>query len=112
MNEIGSTLFTVAEDVKIQIEFNPAYVQSYRLVGYENRMLKEEDFNNDKVDAGELGAGHQVTAIYEIIPVGSSSSFTSSIDPLRFQENLIKSYGTNNNQLVDIKCRYKKPGKL
>ena len=66
----GSTLFTIAQDVKIQVEFNPAYVSEYRLIGYENRALREEDFDNDAVDAGEIGAGHQVTALYEIVPAG------------------------------------------
>ena len=68
---MSSTLFTIAKDVKIQVEFNPAVVSQYRLVGYENRVLREEDFDNDKVDAGDIGAGHQVTAIYEITPVGT-----------------------------------------
>lgn len=68
VNEFGGTLFTIAKDVKLQIEFNPVNVQGYRLIGYENRMLNKEDFNNDKKDAGELGSGHTVTALYEIIP--------------------------------------------
>ena len=68
---MSSTLFTIAKDVKIQVEFNPAQVSQYRLLGYENRALREEDFNNDKVDAGDIGAGHQVTAIYEIVPAGA-----------------------------------------
>ena len=70
--ELSSTLFTIAHDVKIQVEFNPAFVREYRLIGYENRALREEDFNNDEVDAGDIGAGHQVTALYEIVPVGDS----------------------------------------
>ena len=69
--ELASTLFTIAHDVKIQVEFNPAYVSEYRLIGYENRALREEDFDNDAVDAGDIGAGHQVTALYEIVPAGS-----------------------------------------
>ena len=69
-DELSSTLFTIAHDVKIQVEFNPTYVSEYRLIGYENRALREEDFDNDAVDAGDIGAGHQVTAIYEIVPVG------------------------------------------
>ncbi len=68
VHEFGGTLFTIAKDVKLQVEFNPAKVQAYRLIGYENRMLQKEDFNNDKKDAGELGSGHSVTALYEIIP--------------------------------------------
>jgi len=74
VNEFGGTLYTLAKDVKIQIEFNPAHVQAYRLIGYENRLLAKEDFNNDKKDAGEMGSGHVVTALYEIVPVGSNSS--------------------------------------
>ena len=69
--ELASTLFTIAHDVKIQVEFNPAHVREYRLIGYENRALREEDFDNDQIDAGEIGAGHQVTALYEIVPAGS-----------------------------------------
>ena len=78
--ELSSTLFTIAKDVKIQVEFNPAEVLEYRLIGYENRMLAREDFNNDKVDAGEIGAGHRVTALYEVVPVGAKGR----IDPLRY----------------------------
>jgi Ca-activated chloride channel family protein len=109
ISEFGGTLYTVAKDVKIQIEFNPAYVQSYRLVGYENRMLNKEDFNNDRKDAGEVGAGHCVTAIYEIIPVGSSSRFGPKVDALKYQENRQKISGKENGELAHIKCRYKLP---
>ena len=108
INEFGGTLFTVAKDVKIQIEFNPAYVQAYRLIGYENRMLAKEDFNNDKKDAGDVGAGHCVTAIYEIIPVGTQSQFALSVDDLKYQKN-DKVVGSNNGELANIKCRYKHP---
>ena len=80
VSELSSTLFTIAKDVKIQVEFNPAEVREYRLIGYENRMLAREDFNNDKVDAGEIGAGHRVTALYEIVPAGGKGS----VDPLRY----------------------------
>ena len=80
VTELSSTLFTIAKDVKIQVEFNPAEVREYRLIGYENRMLAREDFNNDKVDAGEIGAGHRVTALYEIVPAGAKGR----IDPLRY----------------------------
>ena len=73
VTEFGGTLFTIAKDVKIQIEFNPRFVQAYRLIGYENRLLEDEDFNDDTKDAGELGAGHTVTALYEIIPCGSKN---------------------------------------
>ncbi len=75
VNEFGGTLFTIAKDVKLQVEFNPAFVQGYRLIGYENRMLNKEDFNDDTKDAGDLGSGHTVTALYEIIPVGKTSPF-------------------------------------
>mgnify|MGYP000172741454 CR=1 FL=1 len=74
VSEMGGTLFTIAKDVKIQIEFNPTYVEAYRLIGYENRMLKAEDFNDDKKDAGEIGAGHTVTALYELAPPGAEAA--------------------------------------
>jgi Ca-activated chloride channel family protein len=109
VNEFGSTLFTIAKDVKIQIEFNPAKVQSYRLVGYENRMLAAQDFNDDNKDAGELGSGHTVTALYEIIPVGVNDDFTKSVDPLKYQGNEKKLVSSNTNEIMTIKLRYKKP---
>ena len=108
INEFGCTLFTVAKDVKIQVEFNPAYVQLYRLIGYENRMLNKEDFNNDKKDAGEVGAGHCVTAIYEVIPQGVKSEFSQSVDDLKYQENN-KTVGEKNGEIAELKCRYKHP---
>ncbi|MFZ2285526.1 MAG: von Willebrand factor type A domain-containing protein [Bacteroidales bacterium] len=85
VREFGGTLFTIAKDVKFQIEFNPAYVKSYRLVGYENRILADEDFNDDTKDAGEMGAGHTVTALYEIVPAGSDETGLPTVDPLRYQ---------------------------
>ncbi len=85
VQEFGGTLFTIAKDVKFQIEFNPAYVKAYRLVGYENRLLADQDFNDDTKDAGEMGAGHTVTALYEIIPAGSDETGIPSVDPLRYQ---------------------------
>lgn len=109
VNEFGGTLFTVAKDVKIQIEFNPAYVQSYRLIGYENRMLAKEDFNDDKKDAGEVGAGHTVTAIYEIIPVGSLSEFAAVVTEADWSENRSAKQASKNGHLGYIKCRYKQP---
>ena len=109
MSEFGSTLFTIAKDVKIQIEFNPAKVQAYRLVGYENRMLAAEDFNDDAKDAGELGSGHTVTALYEIITVGVKDDFTKSVDPLKYQSNDKKVVNSNTNEIMTIKIRYKKP---
>jgi Ca-activated chloride channel homolog len=113
VNEMLGTLYTVAKDVKIQIEFNPALVQAYRLIGYENRMLAKEDFNNDLKDAGEVGAGHQVTAIYEIIPVGVQSNYVGSVDKLKYTNENKKieanAYSTNSNELLNVKCRYKLP---
>lgn len=108
VNEFGGTLFTIAKDVKLQVEFNPATVQSYRLIGYENRLLADEDFNNDKKDAGELGAGHTVTALYEIIPVGVNSGF-KPIDDLKYQSNNKPVISGNSTDLVTVKLRYKKP---
>ena len=109
VNELGGTLHTIAKDVKLQIEFNPAHVKEYRLVGYENRKLKNEDFNNDKKDAGDLGAGHTVTALYEIVPVGSESSLSSNVDKLKYQERKVKRFAKHDKDLVSIKLRYKKP---
>jgi len=108
VNEFGGTLFTIAKDVKLQIEFNPAKVSAYRLIGYENRMLKSEDFNNDKKDAGELGSGHTVTALYEIIPVGVESEFMK-IDELKYQTAKIDPKAVYSKELMTIKLRYKKP---
>ncbi len=107
--ELSSTLFTIAKDVKIQIEFNPAYVKSYRLVGYENRLLNKEDFNNDKKDAGELGAGHQVTALYEIIPVGADISWAGNVDPLKYQQEPKSIDFVKNGEMCTVKLRYKEP---
>jgi Ca-activated chloride channel family protein len=107
VKEMRATLFTIAKDVKIQVEFNPTKVQAYRLIGYENRMLKDEDFNDDKKDAGELGAGHTVTALYEIIPVGVKSEYLKSVDDLKYQSNQ-NTNAANNDELMTIKFRYKK----
>jgi Ca-activated chloride channel family protein len=109
VSEFGSTLFTIAKDVKIQIEFNPAHVQAYRLIGYENRLLQAEDFNDDKKDAGELGSGHTVTALYEVIPVGVKDVFTRQVDSLKYQWNNKTLKGSITNELLTIKLRYKKP---
>lgn len=108
VNEFGGTLFTIAKDVKLQIEFNPAKVQAYRLIGYENRMLKNEDFNNDKKDAGDLGSGHTVTALYEVIPAGVESEFFK-IDDLKYQTTKIEPSAYKSDELMTIKLRYKKP---
>jgi len=106
INEFSSTLYTIAKDVKIQIEFNPAYVKEYRLVGYENRLLNEEDFDNDKKDAGELGAGHTVTALYEIVPVRGNGDQSRR---LKYQQSDVLPGASDNHELATIKFRYKKP---
>ncbi len=108
VSEFGGTLFTIAKDVKFQIEFNPERVKSYRLVGYENRLLNDEDFNDDKKDAGEMGAGHTVTALYEIVPAGSDQSYVD-IDPLKYQSNRDNMKSRGSEELMTIKLRYKKP---
>lgn len=108
VKEFGGTLFTIAKDVKLQIEFNPSHVQAYRLVGYENRLLNKEDFNDDKKDAGELGSGHTVTALYEIIPVGVKSGFIKSVDPLKYQKKQSPASAAA-TELMTIKFRYKQP---
>ncbi len=107
ISEFGGTLFTIAKDVKFQLEFNPKIVKSYRLVGYENRLLNDEDFNDDKKDAGEMGAGHTVTALYEIIPADSEDD-APSVDPLKYQESKSVS-GKYNNEILTVKLRYKDP---
>lgn len=110
VSEFGSTLFTIAKDVKIQIEFNPAKVQAYRLIGYENRVMAAEDFNDDKKDAGELGSGHTVTALYEVIPVGVKSGFIGNVDALKYQPSKTNSSATGGSEeIMTIKLRYKKP---
>jgi len=110
VSEFGGTLFTIAKDVKLQIEFNPLKVQGYRLIGYENRLLNKEDFNDDKKDAGELGSGHTVTALYEIIPAGVKDTFMRKIDDLKYQKNNIAiSDAANSGEMMTIKLRYKKP---
>jgi len=106
INEFSSTLFTIAKDVKIQIEFNPNHVKQYRLIGYENRLLNDEDFQNDKKDAGELGAGHTVTALYEIVPIGSGKKLDTD---LKYQKTEVKVVNNFNKELATVKFRYKKP---
>ena len=108
VTEMGATLLTIAKDVKIQVEFNSSVVQSYRLIGYENRLLNAEDFNDDTKDAGEIGAGHSVTALYEVVLVGDSNSETPSIDPLRYKNNQDKVKNLT-NEILTVKFRYKKP---
>ena len=109
VKEMRANMFTIAKDVKIQIEFNPAQVKAYRLIGYENRMLKKEDFNNDKKDAGELGAGHTVTALYEIIPANSDEETGGNVDSLKYQKNSVTDRAKNSNEIMTIKFRYKPP---
>ena len=108
VEEASSSLFTIAKDVKIQVEFNPAQVSEYRLIGYETRALKREDFNNDKVDAGEIGSGHSVTAIYEITPVGAPKF----VDDLRYQKPETQPAPASGagSELAFLKIRYKLPG--
>ncbi len=108
VNEMGGTLFTIAKDVKIQVECNPSKVQAYRLIGYENRKLKDEDFNDDTKDAGELGAGHSVTALYEIIPNGVQTDLPA-IDDLKYQTRKINNKAKVTSELLTVKFRYKKP---
>ncbi|TCC97602.1 vWA domain-containing protein [Pedobacter hiemivivus] len=107
INEFGGTLFTIAKDVKLQVEFNPDKVQAYRLIGYENRLLEDKDFNDDRKDAGELGSGHTVTALYEVIPTGVKSSFAGAVDDLKYQENKKTSKGSQ--EILTVKLRYKEP---
>ena len=105
VSELSSTLFTIAKDVKIQVEFNPATVKEYRLIGYENRILAREDFNNDKVDAGEIGAGHRVTALYEIIP----ASNRGLVDPLRYGNAVNNDRSKGSDEYATVRLRYKQP---
>ncbi|MFI5193111.1 MAG: von Willebrand factor type A domain-containing protein [Chitinophagales bacterium] len=109
VNEFGGTLFTIAKDVKLQVEFNPARVQAYRLIGYENRMLNKEDFNNDRKDAGDMGSGHTVTALYEIIPVGAKNDFEEKTDGLKYQTQNKPVTASFGDEMMTIKFRYKKP---
>lgn len=103
--EMQSTLFTIAKDVKVQVEFNPAVIAQYRLVGYENRALREEDFDNDRVDAGDIGAGHQVTAIYEVVPVGGKGW----IAPRRYEDAPAEAAAARMAEAATVKLRYKLP---
>lgn len=111
VSEFGGTMFTIAKDVKIQVEFNPAKVKAYRLVGYENRTLKNEDFHNDKKDAGELGSGHTVTAMYEIIPAGGNTknNLLNPIDELKYQQQQVNPQAYQTDELMTLKLRYKYP---
>ncbi len=108
IEQAGSTFVTVAEDVKIQVEFNPELVAGYRLIGYENRLLRAEDFNDDQKDAGEVGAGHSVTALYEIVPAGTPLS-AGSVDALKYQKPNQPSAAAHGSELATLKLRYKEP---
>lgn len=109
VTEFGGTLFTVAKDVKVQVEFNPAKVQAYRLLGYENRLLEKEDFNNDEKLGGDMGVGHTVTALYEIVPVGVKSDYPGDVDPLKYQQVKERPAVRNSDEVATIKFRYKDP---
>ena len=110
VSEFGGTLHTIAKDVKIQVEFNPSRVQAYRLIGYENRLLASEDFNDDSKDAGDLGAGHTVTALYEVIPVGvEASTLVRGFDDLRYQTDSRPIAAGESPELLFVKLRYKNP---
>jgi Ca-activated chloride channel family protein len=106
--EAGATLVTVAKDVKIQVEFNPRTVGAYKLIGYENRILKHQDFNDDRKDAGEIGAGHTVTALYEIVPPGEEPE-GAGVDPLKYQDRGRPSNASQSGELMTVKVRYKQP---
>ena len=106
VSELSANMLTVAKDVKLQVEFNPKYVAEYRLIGYENRSLNNEDFNDDKKDAGEIGAGHSVTVLYEIVPAGEDSDSSTE---LKYQENKLTDEALNSNDWLTLSIRYKEP---
>ena len=108
VEQMGATLLTVAKDVKLQVEFNPVHVKAYRLLGYENRRLRDEQFNDDSKDAGDLGAGHSVTALYEVIPAGSNEPLPG-IDPLRYQKTNVLEGAATSDEVLSVKVRYKLP---
>jgi Ca-activated chloride channel family protein len=106
MREVDSTLVTIAKDVKIQVEFNPAEVASYRLIGYENRRLAHQDFVDDTKDAGEIGAGHEVTALYEVVPAGDADGKGIA---LKYQKERTESAAAKSGEMMNVKIRYKQP---
>ena len=108
VEQMGATLLTVAEDVRLQVEFNPAQVKGYRLLGYENRRLRDEAFNDDEADAGDMGAGHTVTALYEVIPAGSEEP-VPGVDPLRYQQTILRQ-DAHSDDVLTVKLRYTPPG--
>jgi len=110
VHELGATLVTVAKDVKLQVEFNPRAVRAYRLIGYENRLLRDEDFDDDRKDAGEMGAGHSVTALYELVPVGAPTADAGRrATPLRYQEPRRDAGAARSDELLFVSLRYKPP---
>jgi Ca-activated chloride channel family protein len=108
VEQVGATLVTIAKDVKLQVEFNPRQVKAFRLIGYENRVLAHQDFNDDKRDAGDIGAGHTVTAFYEVVPVGAPLS-VPGLDPLKYQQGPRLPAGPDTGELLTVKLRYKQP---
>ena len=108
VEQMGATLLTVAKDVKLQVEFNPAQIQAYRLIGYENRRLRDEEFNDDRTDAGDLGAGHSVTALYEVILAGSGGP-RSGVAPLKYQKTTVRPDASESNEVLTVKVRFKPP---
>jgi Ca-activated chloride channel family protein len=108
VEQAGGTLVTIAKDVKLQLEFNPQQVAAYRLIGYENRLLRSEDFNDDTKDAGEIGAGHTVTAFYELVPAGAESP-AASVDPLKYQQRVEPTAAAQDGETLTLKLRYKEP---
>jgi Ca-activated chloride channel family protein len=111
VRELTGTLFTVARDVKLQVEFNPARVKAYRLLGYENRLLNPEDFLDDSVDGGEMGAGHSVTALYEVVPVGAASPLPQ-VEPLKYQPRGEKKTLKDKGELLTVKARWQSAGRF
>src|SRR5690606_35118628 len=109
VHEMGGTLVTIAKDVKIQVEFNPAQVQAYRLIGYENRLLAKEDFDDDTKDGGEMGAGHSVTALYEVVPAGARTDVAITADSLRYQQAALSETARHGDEMLLVKLRYKEP---
>jgi Ca-activated chloride channel family protein len=107
VEEIGGTLVTIAKDVKLQVEFNPAQVNAYRLIGYENRILRDEDFNDDSKDAGDMGAGHTVTVLFEIVPKGVDTAIPD-VDPLKYQTPSAP-VRSSSREMLTLKVRYKEP---
>ena len=109
VEQMGGTLVTIAKDVKIQVEFNPREIAAYRLIGYENRLLRDQDFNDDTKDAGEIGAGHTVTVLYELVPPGAEANLPPAVDPLKYQKRTRPASEAGSGELLTLKLRYKEP---